>query len=218
LIQSKISSFAAPRKGDCKIMQKIIQAGYKKQDLQIINRCRMWLRAIFLSNIYNGFRNKIQTNCWEGSEPVNSAHKWLQMEKPTQAEWTLWQRALTAALHLNKHHETPTKLGDWIEHTEPAVGWYLEMSTPRLYKWDGQRWSFYIQIPRQTRGVQFGNDPQAVDMEPEWQQWHRAMVYMSQQKFEITGHAAHIPAQKCDWNPGKRNYQAHHMHNSGKSQ
>jgi len=128
----------------------------------------MWLRAIFLSDIYNGFGNKIKTNCWEGSEPVHSAHKWLQMANPTQAEWMLWQRALTAVLHLNKQCKTPTQLGGWIEYKEPTVGWYLETSIPILYQWDGQRWSFYIQIPRQTRGVQFRRDPQAVETEPEW--------------------------------------------------
>ena len=87
-------------------------------------------------------------------------------------------------------------LQDWIAHKEPLVGWYLELSTPRLYKWDGQRWSFYIQIPRQMRGAQFGNAPQMVNMEPEWNQRHRATVHLSQQKFEITGHAAHIPTHK----------------------
>jgi len=89
------------------------------------------------------------------------------------------------------------------------------MYTPRLYKWDGQRWSFYKQIPRKMRGVQFGSDPQTVNMEPQWQQWHRATVHISQQKLEITGHAAHIPTLQID--PGKTNYQVLSMHNSGKS-
>jgi len=147
-------------------------------------------------DIYDGSGNKIQTNCWDGLEPVTSAQEWPHTEKPTPAEWTVWQRALTAALHLNKHCETTLKLGDQIAHKAPVVGWYLEPNTPRLYKWDGQKWMFYIQIPRQMRGVQFGNAPQMVDTEPEWNQWHRATVHPSQQNFEITGHAAHIPTQQ----------------------
>jgi len=136
LIQSKISDFDVLRRGDCEIVQKIVNCSYKQQELQIINRCRMWLKATFLSDIYNGSGNKIQTNCWEGLDPVNSALEWPCMENPTPVEWMVWQRALTAVLHLNKHHKTTLKLGDRIVHNEPALGWYLELNTPRLYKWD----------------------------------------------------------------------------------
>jgi len=85
------------------------------------------------------------------------------------------------------------------------LGWYLEPNTPRLYKWDGQRWTFYIQIPRQTRGAQFATAPQRVDTEPEWHQWHRATVHLSQQKLELTGSAAHIPAQQTPSEPWEDN-------------
>jgi len=105
-IQSKISNLNPPRRGDCKIMRKIIQAGYKNQELMTLNRCRMWLRVTFLSDIYNGFGNQIKTNCWEGLEPAKSDLEWPRMEKPTQAEWQEWQRALTEVIHL-KNNASP---------------------------------------------------------------------------------------------------------------
>jgi len=44
-----------------------------------------------------------------------------------------------------------------------------------------------------------------VYMEPDWHQWHRATVHPSQQKLELTGNAAHIPAQQMISEPWEEN-------------
>jgi len=35
---------------------------------------------------------------WEGMEKNKSPYEWPRMQKPTQAEWKIWQQALAIAL------------------------------------------------------------------------------------------------------------------------
>jgi len=64
-------------------------------------------------------------------------------------------------------------LGPWLGTKEPSLGWYINVAILRLYNWDGNSWTFYIQIPQKTRGLQFTSQATMTQTPPNWWEWEQ---------------------------------------------
>jgi len=96
-----IKDFKAPRTHDKEIMRVFLQAGFWKTELQILNKCRMSFKAIYVSDICNGSSMEIEQQYWEGNwNGLSSQYQWPQTIDPTTAEWQVRQQSLTKALEL----------------------------------------------------------------------------------------------------------------------
>jgi len=148
---------------------------------------QIWLRVIHLSEIHTGDSSQISQTVWEGLKQAQMTYKWPRMQKPMKAEWQLWQCALMTVLNLNIHQILPHPMGPWLAMTVPSPRWYLDTDIPWLFKWDGTKWTFYIQIPPHTRGWQFTNQS-ANTMPPlNWNEWDQATIWCTQQLLTVTG-------------------------------
>jgi len=87
---------------DKELMHIFAEQGIQAADLATLNKCHMYLHVIFLSDICNASRTEIEPNMWSGAAVADTHnYHWPQMTRPTQGEWTLWQRSLQQSLNLS---------------------------------------------------------------------------------------------------------------------
>jgi len=75
-VMMDIVDFETPRKQDREIMKMFLQSGVAGQDLICMNRCCMYLQAIFLSDICNGTGTAIDPRIWDGWVQCKSMYQW----------------------------------------------------------------------------------------------------------------------------------------------
>ena len=86
-----------PREGDQFIMQVLIKAGYKGDSLQRLNRVRIYLQVLFMSDVLIALGCKICPNALSRRpiEEKQSTMRW-PIKHPTNSDMTLWRAAKLA--------------------------------------------------------------------------------------------------------------------------
>jgi len=74
-VMMDIEDFETPRKQDREIMKIFLQAGVAGQDLICMNRCHMYLQAIFLLDICNGTGTAIDPRMRDGQAQCDSQYQ-----------------------------------------------------------------------------------------------------------------------------------------------
>ena len=101
------------REGDVFIMEALENQGYSKQQLQILNRCRLYLQIMTLSDIMNGFGTGFTSmfKCRKNHQKYNN-YKWPFQPEPTTSMRKLWRKALRKTFGLRAGN-TSHQLGSW---------------------------------------------------------------------------------------------------------
>jgi len=99
-ISNNIRDFETPRHRDIELMRIFLKHGLHGHKLVSMNRCHMFLKAIFLSDICTSDGKAIDPQFWNGRTKCNSDIIWPRTETPPISDWTLWKKHLTAALAL----------------------------------------------------------------------------------------------------------------------
>ena len=96
------------RENDINIMERFIQQGYSKSYLASLNRCRIYLKVIWLSDITTVDGKNINKVSYQGKYQPNykSAYTWATIQRPKPTEWTAWRMALRQCFD----HQMPTML------------------------------------------------------------------------------------------------------------
>jgi len=135
-------------------MEGFLRTGYRDSKLVTLNRCRMYLQVIFLSDICNGQGTTIENQFWSGTAISNSHNfRWPCTHKPNPSKWGLWQRALTRSFNLNNTWKLPIPLGKWDSITTQTNGWYTDEAGLQLFHQTEQEWTTFTPLPscRRTR-------------------------------------------------------------------
>jgi len=82
--------FELPRQNDRELMKIFLQYGTRGQELAMLNRCRMYIQAIYLSDICNGLGTAVDTQFWKSDHKCSTPYQWPQTEKPMNQEWQEW--------------------------------------------------------------------------------------------------------------------------------
>jgi len=115
-----------PCQGDIELMRLFLQHGFcTAMELSILNRCRIFLHAFWLSDICNGSGERIKAHVWTHPQPLNSPWKWPRAIIPSLGDWRVWQSALTKCLHLSKNLYLSHPMGTWKFPSAPS-GWFFE--------------------------------------------------------------------------------------------
>jgi hypothetical protein len=114
-----------PRKCNSLVVPLLWDAGYRGQQLQALNRCRLALRVIFLSDI--------ATACGRFLNPTMVLHSTPQdklvssfvfpNKRPSQSDWRLWTDFWTAFAGPGRSLRTP--LVTWEHPTHRRLGLVL---------------------------------------------------------------------------------------------
>jgi len=78
------------RQKDVELMKLFIQMGYWNMELQMLNRCRLYMRVIYLLDICNAGGTKLEQYLWNQPTIAKSPYHWPVIPKPTATEWRLW--------------------------------------------------------------------------------------------------------------------------------
>ena len=86
------------RQGDKCIMDVLLTEGYTKAQCMTLNRCRMFLQVINLSEIVNAEGTELLIGSINGNKrPSLNKLNWPAQQSPPRSEWKLWQLAISKA-------------------------------------------------------------------------------------------------------------------------
>jgi hypothetical protein len=113
-----------------------------KRDLTDINRCHIYLRVFFLSDIVNVQGDTIEEWAINGerSNARCSKSHWPVQQKPPRNMWNKWKAALIAVFNDEKTLTAP--MGDWLymqNHQESE--WWLSVQDKCIYRQKCGEWS-----------------------------------------------------------------------------
>ena len=105
------------REKDQPLMDKLMQdLRLTKQELQAINKCRLYLKVFNVSELVTGDGKRITMNAWEGKmDHVDRKHTidWPQWERPHNGMWYHWRDALRRSLCARTEMVLDELLGRW---------------------------------------------------------------------------------------------------------
>ena len=141
-----------PRERDKTLMAIFLAEGYKGEELLQLNRCRVCLNLLFLSDMAtaNG-RGLERVLLGPGGEGwIGSSYVWPR-EVPTKKDWSLWVEFWT---HYTKRGLVlPAPLGKWTGTTHRTWLWYYDRQADVLQRVHEEGIVFYEGTgARRTRG------------------------------------------------------------------
>jgi hypothetical protein len=137
------------RIGDITIMEELTgqSALVNKRDLTDINRCRVYLRVFFLSDIVNIQGDTIEE--WAITGERSNARRitwhWPVQQKPPRNMWNKWKAALRAVF--NDETTLAAPMGDWLHmHNHQESEWWLSVRDKCIYRQKCGEWSQFSQL------------------------------------------------------------------------
>jgi len=112
-----------PRKRDSLMVRLFWEAGYRDQQLQILNRCRLALKLLFLSDIATACGRFINTSLVLRPIPQDKGMSSFIFPKeiPSRNDWRLWREFWTALSGPGWSLREP--LGPWVSPTHRRWEW-----------------------------------------------------------------------------------------------
>jgi ribonuclease HI len=125
LLSLKYTKQLPPREDDSTIMQFLLDSELSTEVIYIMNRCRNFLNALFLSDIATADGRSIAQSVLDpsGPTPLVSTLSYPR-EKPTKSDWSVWRatwRQLT-----NTAFKLRRPLGPWRRPPSVKWKWFLQ--------------------------------------------------------------------------------------------
>ena len=139
----KFPALPLQRVGDCYLNALFTNLGYSPDQLQALNRCRLYLRVYSLADIATGDGSRIRKVFTQVQQPRDvqaSKYEW-PVERPSRADKDLWKAALTAISSPSLH--LPSCLGQWTTTPHRKHLWFHDASTGSLYRMADNAWHQY---------------------------------------------------------------------------
>ncbi len=148
-----------PRKGDKALMDYFVSKHYKPKLLKILNRCRLYLQVIFVSDISSADGTYIIPSIKHGHrlQERPSTLEWPSQPRPPANAWREWSNALS---HLESHNKLHDSLGEWISPTHQQWHHFHELTENVLYLPCDKGWSIHHLAPqRQGYTTRLSSEP-----------------------------------------------------------
>jgi predicted RNA-binding Zn-ribbon protein involved in translation (DUF1610 family) len=130
-IWDDLPEFKPLREFDQLLIPTFYHLGYRGNDLQRLNQCRLFLRVTWLSELITGDGKQFERNAVKHPYTLNIKEQYLypnQTLPPTES-WKIWDRALSRLCDFRGGLLSP--LGKFLIHN--AIQWWLDPQTDRLY-------------------------------------------------------------------------------------
>ena len=116
-------------------MERLSQQNIHPHILQILNRCRLYLRVVTLSDITEGNGRYLQQSMTSGCCPLTiTPYGWPNQQKPPQKHWELWHSALRQTFCAHGHSSIlASPLGPWLS-LQSHQQWFLDQQPTILYE------------------------------------------------------------------------------------
>ena len=124
------------RQNDSFIMEKMTTLGLTENELVRVNRCRLYLQVILLSDIVDAGGIHILSSYLQGrrSTTRKSNLKWPKQGKPSVHDWKLWETSLQRAYSNIGSTRLQHSLGAWTAKPHQTWTWFKDIITNYVYK------------------------------------------------------------------------------------
>jgi len=123
------------RVNDYALMEKLIQLDiYTDEDIQSINRCRIYLQVQNLSEITNGHGTQISycaKNYIKDPDRISN-YEWPKQPSPRKRDWETWEDALLNVWS-NGNYQVISCLGKWNHKLSFYSHWKYSPTTERIF-------------------------------------------------------------------------------------
>ena len=196
-VQDDISEFALARKGDVLLMQAFFNKGYTPKQLKALNKCRLFLQVLTLSDISSGCGTYILQEALKGIKYKQQKSDWPLQGNPGKENWMFWKTALTECFSLSSQGYLPSPMGAWYHSNNTK--WFFSQTETRLYGFQDNGWTFYPRNPARasTRHamLKFNRNGQ-IGLPPKDLQ--HAVVIVHQSHLALQGYSDIIPPESVD--------------------
>lgn len=196
IIEDSLPDVRLRREGDELLTDLFVAAGYRGQNLQRLNKCRLFLQVATAADITTADGKKISKTAWDGrwDDTSPSPYEWPNQGKPATKDWTLWRQALGTTFHLRGQRLLRDPLGRWFSN-ENQCRWYFETSEERLYEANSDETWYYPKLagrPTRQTVMRFRNREPATNIPATAQ---RASVARQGITIVLTGYKEAMPSE-----------------------
>jgi hypothetical protein len=129
-----------PRHNDIALVDLFLNEGFKGMELRTLNRCRLALRSIFLSDIVTADGRRLEEFVTQSRVGRDSRFNFPR-EQPSDKDWALWDDFWTSWCLPNG--TMPTVLGKWIVLSHQKWQWFYDENAEVLWEYDQSSWIEY---------------------------------------------------------------------------
>ncbi|KAL3763706.1 hypothetical protein ACHAWU_008028 [Discostella pseudostelligera] len=144
-----------PRERDITIVELLLQQGIQGPELRRLNRCRIALKAIFLSDIATAGGRHLEH--WVLVNRIGRSSKYkFPREIPCSKDWDLWDDFWTS--WLRRDNTMPITLGKWTTPSHQNWAWFYEPDSNSIWNRMDDGWIEYAQYnpaARSTRNTHY---------------------------------------------------------------
>ena len=144
-----------PRQHDVTMMDIFVAAGESGEGLKSLNRCRLKMELLFLSDgtTANG-RQLEQWMLLPKTDDVSCSQFTFPREAPSKSDWTYWNTFWTN--YTEPGFYLPSPLGTWVAKSHRSWKWYYDSTNDILQKVENDGIAYYHSLGgrRRTRGSQ----------------------------------------------------------------
>jgi hypothetical protein len=148
------NSLPVPRLHNRLLMIAILKCNPSLSQLLAVNKCCIYLRAYFISDIMDGNGSHLSDDAWMGRIPTNSRScTWPTHGPPTRGDWETWRLCIKKSI-LARGMRLLQPLGPWT-YIEEGWEWYFSPDTNQLLRKDGESWFYRHHQPRRNGRLTF---------------------------------------------------------------
>ena len=140
MIYLNYDELLVPRKNGITIISLLLQHNVRGMDLRRMNRCRLTLNAIFLSDIITANGKLIEEGVYTNRIGRTSKIRFPR-EQPCSTDWELWDNFWSSWTLRN--NTIPSPLGSWINKSHQDWHWFINTSTNTLWECTVDGWLMY---------------------------------------------------------------------------
>lgn len=121
-----------PRAGDAYLMEQFLQLKLPNNTLARLNRCRLYLQVITISDLTSADGSTILPAAKQGTliEERPSGLRWPSQGLPTRADWRLWSNTLS---QFENNGRLLHPLGEWRSPTHQKWQYFIHLPTQEVY-------------------------------------------------------------------------------------
>ena len=151
--------FEKRRKYDCLLMERLFNhPDIPKQHIKPFNRCRLFLKAISLSDITTGDGSLITNEAWKGHQLTSQSrsYTWPKWNRPNSYHWNIWRKCLGILFTNGSTQRLSQPLGKWYAPLESCNWkWFISSTNTSLYEQRGDQWFIYSRNNEHRRRGRF---------------------------------------------------------------
>lgn len=151
-MEDNIEKFSAQKEQEKCITDIAVEAGYKGEELKLINDARMYMKICFVSEMCTGDGKNILPQVYKGIfKNTENFYKWPRLKHNISPHhWNMWKKFITKAI-IDNNKRVKIHLGKCLQKRD-TWKWLWTPEEERIYH-KNQDWNVYAKTNRRTHRI-----------------------------------------------------------------